>query len=88
MATRPVFIAAFLAIGIALPLALPYASGAAVAVTIGPIALEASKTAGMAIRVDPACLGTDCPLASLRIASVDRPTYMADLYASALTGAP
>ncbi|ABI66802.1 MULTISPECIES: hypothetical protein [Maricaulis] len=88
MATRPVFIAALLAIGIALPLTLPYASGAAVAVTVGPVALEASRAEGMAIRVDPACLGTDCPIASLRIAIIDRPTYMADLSGSALTGAP
>ncbi|WP_323761826.1 hypothetical protein [Maricaulis sp.] len=79
MAARPVFIAAILAIAVAVPLTLPYASGAAIAVTIGPVALEASRSEGLAITIDPACLGTDCPIASLRIATVNRPTYLAGL---------
>lgn len=88
MAVRRVFIAAALLIGVAFPLALPFASGAVVAVTVGPVALEASKAGGLAISVDPACLGTDCPIASLRFADVDRPTYLADLSNRTLAGTP
>jgi len=79
MAARPVFITATLAACVALPLALPYAFGAAIAVTVGPVALEISRDDGLAINVDPNCLGTDCPVASLRIAAASKPVYLTDL---------
>lgn len=72
---KSVIIAGLLALGIGLPVGLPYAAGGAITVSMGPAVIEISRSGGVDFDLDVTCINASCPLATLRIASADQRSY-------------
>lgn len=79
MLTKTALIGCLITSTLGLPVALPYAAGAAVAVSVGPVELEVSRQRGLDIDLHVECLTSGCPLAVLRIGAVETPSYRVTL---------
>jgi len=75
MVTKSVIVTGLLASALGLPVALPYAAGAAVSVSLGPVAVEVSRAHGIAFDLDVSCAVASCPVAMLHINEIETPGY-------------
>ncbi|WP_291841629.1 hypothetical protein [Maricaulis sp.] len=75
MVTKSALIAGLFGSALGLPVALPYAVGASVSVSIGPVAVEISRSHGVDFDLDVSCLVTSCPIAMVQFRSTDAPDY-------------
>lgn len=75
MLTKTALIGCLVSGSLGLPVAIPYAAGAAVAISVGPVELEASRQRGLDVDLNVECLNSGCPLAALRIGAVETPSY-------------
>lgn len=75
MLTKSAIIAGLLSGALGLPVALPYAAGAAVSVSFGPVGVEVSRTHGVDFDLDVSCLVSSCPIAMLHIGPSEAPRY-------------
>jgi hypothetical protein len=66
MIVKPILISVALAALASTPIAVPMAAGIPVAVAIGPIAITYDRANSLDLKLDVACMSSECPVIELR----------------------